>query len=170
MVPFSEFAAAAPELAAPTRARFEAAGIAILGTVRADGSPRLSPIEVSFHGDRLYVGMMPASKKAVDLARDPRCALLTALADKHDLAGEGKLAATVRRLVGSEWATVLGAMAEGLETDPTEFGDSPVFELLVREASWQFVAEDTFHTWSWRPGLPVRRRARHGPVGTVVED
>ena len=54
----------------------------MLGTLRRDGSPRVSPIEVAFHDGRLYVGMMPGSTKSLDVERDPRVSLVTAIADK----------------------------------------------------------------------------------------
>jgi hypothetical protein len=43
-----------------------------VGTVRADGSPRLSPIEPVFLAGHLYLDMMWRSRKAVDALRDPR--------------------------------------------------------------------------------------------------
>ena len=66
--------AEAPELARLGRERL-ANGLALLGTVRADGSPRVSPIGVFFLGGELVVGVMTRSGKARDLRRDPRAAL-----------------------------------------------------------------------------------------------
>ena len=39
------FASGAPELAAIGVERFEAVGLALVGTVRKDGTPRISPVE-----------------------------------------------------------------------------------------------------------------------------
>lgn len=50
-------------------------GLALLGTIRADGSPRVSPIGVFFVAEELVVGVMANSGKAGDLRRDPRIAL-----------------------------------------------------------------------------------------------
>lgn len=44
----------------------------MLGTLRADGSPRISPCEVDFAEGHLVLGMMWRSRKALDLLRDPR--------------------------------------------------------------------------------------------------
>src|SRR5215218_6243852 len=96
MCTFSQLEASAPDLATPIRERLAGTGLALLGTIRADGSPRVSPIEVTIHDGHLYVGMMPGSRKAVDVARDPRVSLLTPVADKDDLAGEGKLFGALR--------------------------------------------------------------------------
>jgi pyridoxamine 5'-phosphate oxidase-like protein len=64
----------APELARLGRERL-AGGLALLGTVRADGSPRVSPIGVFFLDDDLVIGVMTRSGKARDLRRDPRVAV-----------------------------------------------------------------------------------------------
>ena len=47
----------------------------MLGTLRADGSPRISPCEVDLVDGRLCFGMMWQSHKALDLLRDPRLAV-----------------------------------------------------------------------------------------------
>ena len=70
-----DFERAAPALAHAARERLEATGIAFLGTLRADGSPRISPIEPYFAPDALLLGAMARSLKARDLLRDPRCVL-----------------------------------------------------------------------------------------------
>lgn len=170
MLSYADFHTAAPNVAAPLRARLEAAGLCLLATLRLDGSPRISPVEVTFDDDRLYVGMMPGSMKARDLQRDPRCALITAIADKHDLSGEGKLFAVA---VGvDDLATIARIFAQAGEendVDPETFAGSPVFELRVTGGAWQHLDGDTWNTLSWNEGHPVRHRRRLGPSGDVVE-
>jgi Pyridoxamine 5'-phosphate oxidase len=78
---WSDFSRAAPALADSARARFEATRIALLGTSRADGSPRISPIEPYFTPDELVLGAMACSLKARDLRRDPRCVLHSAVTE-----------------------------------------------------------------------------------------
>ncbi|MER8043351.1 pyridoxamine 5'-phosphate oxidase family protein [Streptomyces sp. NPDC094032] len=70
------FEAAEPDLAATVRERFGQYTHHALATLRRDGSPRLSGIEADFRADELWLGMMPHSRKARDLLRDPRFALL----------------------------------------------------------------------------------------------
>ena len=91
MITFDELHRIAPDIAGPVLDRFRASGLGMLGTLRRDGSPRVSPIEVAVLEGRLYIGMMPGSRKALDVLRDDRISLVTALADRHDMAGEGKL-------------------------------------------------------------------------------
>jgi len=86
-----EFGAAAPELAALGERRFEQAGMALLGTLRKDGSPRISPIEAYIVDGELLLGMMWRSMKALDLLRDPRLVLHSATCDRHGADGDVKL-------------------------------------------------------------------------------
>src|ERR687886_1463709 len=91
MPAWKEVAAAAPELAALVRKRFEATGLGLLATLRRDGAPRISGIEPLFTDDELWLGMMPGSRKAADLLRDPRFAFHSATVDKQVTHGDAKL-------------------------------------------------------------------------------
>jgi hypothetical protein len=73
-VSWSELERDAPELAALARERLEGR-VAILGTIRADGWPRLDPIEPFFAAGELLIGAGRSSAKARELRRDPRFAL-----------------------------------------------------------------------------------------------
>ncbi|MCB0971444.1 MAG: pyridoxamine 5'-phosphate oxidase family protein [Acidimicrobiales bacterium] len=75
MTTWQHLATAAPDLAARARAVLASSTNAVLGTVRADGSPRLSGIDPWFSRTQLCFGSMPAARKLADLARDPRLAL-----------------------------------------------------------------------------------------------
>lgn len=72
-----EFAAGAPELADFAGERLRDTGILILGTLRSDGWPRISPCEAYIVDGELMLGMMWRSKKALDLLRDSRITLAT---------------------------------------------------------------------------------------------
>jgi len=77
VVSWSEFAAAAPDLAEVGQRQLTqfGVGLAFLATVRADGGPRLHPVcPVVSHG-RLFVLITPESPKRQDLLRDGRYAL-----------------------------------------------------------------------------------------------
>lgn len=50
----------------------------VLATVRRDGSPRVSGINVFFDGDVMWFGAMSGSQKVRDLDKDPRCAVHSA--------------------------------------------------------------------------------------------
>jgi hypothetical protein len=88
---WSEFQEAAPGLARLAEERFARTGVAILGTIRQDGSPRISAIEpVIAHGE-LLLGMMWRSRKALDLICDPRCVIHSAITNLDGSDGEVKL-------------------------------------------------------------------------------
>jgi len=88
---WSEFAASAPELAAFAEARINATGIILMGTVRADGWPRISPCEPYVVDGELMLGMMWQSRKALDLLRDPRLTITTPQIDREPVHGDLKL-------------------------------------------------------------------------------
>jgi hypothetical protein len=81
MSTWAEVAAAEPEFADRVRRVFDSHRHKVLATLRRDGSPRASGIEVEFAGGELWMGMMSGSVKAQDLRRDPRLALHAASED-----------------------------------------------------------------------------------------
>ncbi len=63
----------------------------MLGTIRSDGSPRVSACELDFASGHLILGMMWQSRKALDLLRDPRCVLHTCTTDPMGMEGDAKI-------------------------------------------------------------------------------
>lgn len=92
MASWGELERTEPELTARARAHFDAHVHKTLATLRADGSPRISGVEVRFHDGELWLGSMPGSRKSADLLRDPRCALHSGSADPPGWAGDAKVA------------------------------------------------------------------------------
>jgi general stress protein 26 len=88
---WDEFVAACPDIATLAEERFQRHELVMLGTVRADGSPRISPCEVDFSGGDLYLGMMWRSRKALDLIRDPRVTVHSVTCNKEGTDGDVKL-------------------------------------------------------------------------------
>jgi hypothetical protein len=64
-----------PDFAARVRRLFYAGRHKTLATVRADGSPRISGIEIEFADGQLRFGSMTGARKGADLKRDPRFAV-----------------------------------------------------------------------------------------------
>jgi Pyridoxamine 5'-phosphate oxidase len=75
MARWAEIEAAEPEFAAAVQAKFDAHRHKIMATIRKDGSPRVSGIEVTFLDGEAWFGSMPGARKLADLMRDPRLAL-----------------------------------------------------------------------------------------------
>ena len=80
-----------PDLAAKVANRFEAHGLGYIATVRKNGAPRISGVEPAFAGGEVWLGMMPGSRKAMDLLRESRFALHSANVDKNVGEGDAKL-------------------------------------------------------------------------------
>ena len=88
---WEEFKANAPEIAALAEERFNRTGLVLLATLRKNGWPRISPVEVYIVDGHLYLGMMWRSMKALDLQRDPRCTVHSTVCNKDGSEGEVKL-------------------------------------------------------------------------------
>ena len=86
-----EFAESEPALATLGEAQFARTGLALVGTLRRDGWPRISPVEPFIAGGQLFLGMMWRSVKALDLLRDPRCIVHSTVSDKNGTEGEFKV-------------------------------------------------------------------------------
>jgi Pyridoxamine 5'-phosphate oxidase len=83
--------AADPELAARGRALVERPRLLLLGTLRADGAPRISPVEAHLVNGQLALAVIPHSRKARDLERDPRLVLQSPVTDAADPGEELKV-------------------------------------------------------------------------------
>jgi Pyridoxamine 5'-phosphate oxidase len=159
MPSWEEVVRTAPELAALVRRRFDAHPHKVLATLRADGSPRLSGIEATFRDDELWLGMMPGSRKSLDLQRDPRLALHSATADPELAGGDARISG--RAILVTE----PGAM-EALVAGDERHADGPpagdVYRVDVGEVVLIRIGDPPDHLVieSWRDGGAVRRIER----------
>lgn len=88
---WGDFAAAAPELASAAREVVERWGFLLLGTIRRDGTPRISVVEAHFVADHLMLVMIAGTLKARDVRRDPRLVLNAPVLDAINPGTELKL-------------------------------------------------------------------------------
>lgn len=137
---------AAPALAAKVRTRFEAHGLALLATLRRDGSPRISGIETAFGEGELWLGMMPRSLKAADLLRDSRLALHSATADKNVSAGDAKLSGAALPV---EDEATFDRYRRASGDDHHALGTFHLFRVDVKEMSHLMPARDHLDIESW---------------------
>jgi hypothetical protein len=147
----------APEIARLGMARLNSPRVALLGTLRRDSSPRISPVEPYIAEGQLLVGAMVWSGKAADLRRDPRYALHSAVTDPDSGAGELKLSGAAVE-VSQDRFDMAGAWWSSWPPDK-----AVVFFLGIEEAV--FVEWDTeygsmtVYRWSPRSGYTRSSRA-----------
>ncbi len=151
------FEHAAPDLAARVRARLESHRHGVLATVRADGSPRLSGLELPIRSGHLWLAMMTGSRKADDLLRDPRFAVHSA-PDAEDLPdGDASVNGVAAPAAPEERAEFIAGHRFPIE-DPS---DMALFVGLIRRAVLARVEGDEMVIESWTPaGGHVTRRRR----------
>jgi hypothetical protein len=95
---WSEVESQAPDLAALARGFFDAHVHKTIATLRRDGSPRISGIEMDLADGELTIGSMLNAVKALDLRRDPRFALHSGSDDPDGWKGDAKLAGTMEEI------------------------------------------------------------------------
>ena len=111
-VSWSAFASDAPELATAVRDVLKRHGFAFAGTIRRDGSPRISPVEVHISDNRLFVVLIPDTAKAHDLDRDPRITLQTPIASAGAPGLEVKLRARTSDVLDPGLRAAMAASVE----------------------------------------------------------
>lgn len=148
MTTWGQFRAAEPGFAALAERILQRGVALVIATLRADGAPRVSGIEVVFDGageaTELAFGSMPGSRKGADLRRDPRFALHAAPADQSggDL-GDGDLKVSGRAV----WAGALSGPVAG-----------DAFRVDIGEVVWTGLndARNRLVVRWWRPGSGLR--------------
>ena len=147
----------APEIAELGAKRLKEVRVALLGTLRKDGSPRISPVEPYLSQGGLLFGAMTWSLKARDLRRDPRCVLHSAVTGPDS--GEGELKLYGRAEQASEG--LRNGCPQGWWTArPAE--SASVFSLDIEQAafvSWDIErGEMTVRRWSPQRGYTEATR------------
>lgn len=148
---WSEFETACPEIANLARERFEKDEVVLVGTIRTDGSPRISPNECDFAAGRLFVSMMWRSKKALDLLRDPRVVVHSTPSDRTNPGGDVKL---YGRVLDERDPAVREAFRSAIRARIGWAPDEPeyhCFSIDVERAGFIRFTPETMETWRWTP-------------------
>lgn len=151
---WGEFEAASPELAQLGRGLFNETELVLLGTIRKDGSPRISPVEFFFFAGEIYLGMIWQSYKARDLQRDPRCMVMSAVHDKMLKDGEFKMAGIAIEVTDeAERQAWAAALLEHMGWSPEDH-DEPyhLFKVRIATASFAKIENDDWFRLFWRAG------------------
>jgi len=150
---WGEFEASAPELAALGLAGLREQNLCLVGTIRADGWPRISPNEVYLVDGELLLGMMRGSRKAADLERDARLTVMTPQCDREATRGDFKIygraiAITDVDLRGRFGETIFAAIG-WRPLDPY-----PLYAIDIERAAYiDFTDDRRLMRWSAERGL-----------------
>jgi hypothetical protein len=148
MATWSEFERAAPELAARVGDRLKARRHHTMATLRRDGAPRISGTEVEFEGGQLCIGLMPGTRRAADLGRDPRVTIHSQGMDPDEDTGE--------------WVGEAKVSGHAVEVPLKDDGEGDRFSIELTEVSYVSLGVPADHLVIelWRPGEPVERIRR----------
>jgi hypothetical protein len=150
MATWATFRRGDPDLAAMAEARMAEDGLVLVGTLRANGWPRISPVEPLIVGDELYLGMMWRSRNAVDLLADSRCVVHTIVTDKAGTDGDVKVYGRVRDVVDPVERERYGVALEGAIGWRPD-GDFHLFAVDVTEVGFFRVVDGGHDARTWRP-------------------
>ena len=153
MASWAEVEVEAPDLAARARALLEAHTHLTMATIRRDGSPRISGIEINLRDGELYIGSMWKAVKALDLRRDPRVAIHSGSTDPPEWEADAKLAGTAEEVTDPSRVR---------EVNGREAGRSHLFRIEIAELAIVGLneARDKLGIESWHEGRGITRRER----------
>ncbi|MFE6680028.1 pyridoxamine 5'-phosphate oxidase family protein [Streptomyces sp. NPDC057729] len=149
------FHSAEPAFADTVRARFGQYKHHVLATLRKDGSPRVTGLEVEFGFGELWLGMMPNSRKALDLLRDPRFAVQANPGPDAEMA-DGDVRVSGRAVEVTDPAFLARFVKEMKPPEPFH-----LFRAELQEVVRTSLDSGELVVQVWRPGKPLRtiRRA-----------
>ena len=155
---WEEFSKSSPALAALGWERFSRQELCMLGTIRRNGWPRISPCELDLVADDLMLGMMWQSPKARDLLDDDRCALHSCTSSRMGTEGDFKLYGRARDVQEPQLRDAYRvAVRARIDWEPT--GD---FHLLPSMSSRRALSSSATMPTEW-PG-PRPRNAALAPA------
>jgi hypothetical protein len=159
-VRWDEFEHACPEIATLARDRFRRDELVMLGTIRRDGSARISPNECDLAVGRLFVSMMWRSKKALDLLRDPRIVVHSVTCDRTAPEGDVKV---YGRVVDERDPAVREAFRAAIRDRIHWAPDEPdyhCFSVDVEQAGYIRFTPDSIEVLRWRPETGLHREVK----------
>lgn len=153
---WDEFAQACPELAQLGEERLRAKELCLVGTLRKNGWPRISPVEPDFVDGELMLGMMWQSPKALDLQRDPRLVVHSVVSNRDGKEGDFKLYGRAAPAEEPERrARYRATIKARIDWEPAE-PNYHLFAVDVDSAGFVTFAEPRFGL-AWDPRRGLRR-------------
>ena len=154
---WDEFAAACPDLSSLGEERLRGRELCLVGTLRRNGWPRISPVEPEFVDGELMLGMMWRSPKALDLLRDPRLVVHSVVSSRMGDEGDFKLYGRAVSVEDPERrARYRATIKARIDWEPEE-PNYHVFAVDVDSAGFVTFAEGNRFGLAWDPGRGLRR-------------
>jgi hypothetical protein len=148
MVTWGEFRGGDPVFAGRCEERVDGVGLVLVGTLRRNGWPRISPVEPLITDGSLYLGMMWQSKKALDLLADPRCVVHSTVTDKSGTEGDVKVYGRAVDIVDPDERERYGvALHDRIGWRPA--GDFHLFAVDIDEVGFFQVVDDGHEVRHW---------------------
>lgn len=150
MITWGELETNYPEFAARVATRFLAHSHHVLASLRTDGSPRMSGINIFFNDGEMWFGSMKGSLKTQDLLRDPRCAVHSAPLSETLESGDVKINGTACEL----------RREQALIWQPESPNDGDYFALRLAHVSLVTVRDEklVIEMWDTSRGLRIVER------------
>jgi len=164
---WAELESSQPRLAELGRHRLLGPGVVLVGTIRRDGSPRISPVEPWVMAGDLWLSMIWHSTKAIDLGRDPRILVHSVITGRDG--GEGEFKVRGRACAENDLSVLRRYAAEvaaGLGWRP-EPGQFHLFAVDIADVTFVRYVDSTGDQFvtRWPPG---REFVRRGKGATMV--
>lgn len=169
MTSLTDIAAVEPDLAERALAILTSTTNGVLGTIRADGSPRLSGIDPFLADGEIWIGSMPGARKADDLKRDPRMSLHGIPWESRRIKegatdpGDADVKLTGRAILATaaEKSAAFAAFAADRGFEPPDADASDAFRLDLDSLVVVSVADDQLvvDTWTAAEGRRTVRRS-----------
>lgn len=158
MIDWKQFASEAPHIAEIFSRRYTATkNLCLLGTLRSDGYPRISPVEPRIFGGHLVIVGMPGTTKFLDLGRDPRFCLHTATVDTNVTEGDAKVWGTVVDLPDADFQrNFANELFEDTGLDLREEKFDPFYVADITSASSLELEDNQLKITIWKPGEEER--------------
>lgn len=161
---WADFRTAEPDFADTVRQRFQQYKHHVLATLRKDGSPRVTGLEVEFRLGEPFLGMMPNSRKALDLFRNPRFAVQANPGPDAEMA-DGDVRISGRAVEVTDPAVLARFVDEVKPPEPFH-----LFRIELTEVVHTGIeGGDTMVIRVWRPGRPLRSFRRGNDDGSLAE-
>ncbi len=150
-----------PRLAELGRERLIAPGVVLVGTTRADGTPRISAVEPFLMDGALWLSMLWHSTKAADLTRDQRILVHSVIANRDGGDGEFKIRGTAKsNHDGTMQRRYADAVGQALGWQPVP-GRFHLFEVDIDDVTYMRYDDATGDQFvvRWPPGREFVRRS-----------